>query len=234
MNKNSHGENLYFHEEIALLVLNDERGTVECSIELTTILAGAIISELLLAGCIGIRENKKKELVVKKDRPVDHGLLDECLALIKASKKTRSLQDWITQIAWKKGMWEQIAKKLCDRGILSEEQGKVLFFFKRTIYPERNPVPERKLIERLRHAIFSDAPRVDERTMILLSLLHKTDYLSIPFPCKELNKRKGHMEKIVNGEMVGNVTAEMIQAAQAAVFVAVIMPAITTTIITSN
>jgi len=214
------GNDLYFHEEIALLVLHDEKGTLEASIAFTTILAGAIVSELLLAGCIGISENKKKDVLVQKDLPIDHHLLDECLALIKASKKPRPLQHWITQIAWKKGMWEQIANKLVERGILSEEQGKLLFFFKRTLYPERNPMPERKLIERLRRAIFSDDSKVDVRTMLLISLLHKTDYLTIPFPRKELLARKSRMEKIVNGEQVGNITAELVQAAQAGQFMA--------------
>jgi hypothetical protein len=82
------------------------------------------------------------------------------------------------------------------------------------------------LIERLRKAIFSDIGEVDPRTAVLLSLAKSADLLKLVFDKKQLKGRKARIEQVVNGEMTGKATQEAIQAMQAAVMVACIMPAI--------
>ena len=75
--------------------------------------------------------------------------------------------------------------------------------------------------------IFSDEEQLDVRTAILISLTWKSEILAIPFSSKALRKRKERIEQIVNGELVGRATAEVIQAIQAITTIAAIMPAIT-------
>ena len=82
------------------------------------------------------------------------------------------------------------------------------------------------MIERLRKAIFSDIGEVDPRTVVLLSLAKSADLLKLVFDKKQLKGRKTRIEQVVNGEMTGKATQEAIQAMQAAVMVACIMPAI--------
>jgi Golgi phosphoprotein 3 len=82
------------------------------------------------------------------------------------------------------------------------------------------------LTERLREAIFSDVREVDPRTVVLLSLAKSADLLRLIFDKKQLKSRKTRIEQVVNGEMTGKATQEAIQAMQAAVMVACIMPAV--------
>ncbi len=103
-----------------------------------------------------------------------------------------------------------------------------MLIFTRKIYPEVNPEPERRLIERLKHAIFTDATDVDARTVVLVSLANSAGLLKVVFDKKKLKSRKARIEQIVNGEITGKAAQEAIQAMQAAVMVACIMPAMMT------
>jgi len=87
-------------------------------------------------------------------------------------------------------------------------------------------VPEQRLIERLRQAIFTDAMDIDPRTVVVLSLAHNSGLLRANFNKKELKARKKRIEKIVNSEVAGKATKQAIEAMQAAVMVACIMPAV--------
>jgi hypothetical protein len=106
-----------------------------------------------------------------------------------------------------------------------------MLLFTRKIYPELNPVPERKLIERLRQAIFTNKKDIDPRTVVLISLADSTGLLNIVFDKKELKARKVRIKEISNGEITGKAATEAIQALQAAIMVTCIMPAIMTTTI---
>jgi hypothetical protein len=117
------------------------------------------------------------------------------------------------------------------------DEDKVLWIFARKVYPEINPQPERKLIERLRKAIFTDAPRVDARTSLLVSLAKNANLLHIPFAKKELKTRKQRIEQLTNGDLISKATKDAVEAAQAAQAAAVlctcIIPAVTVTTVTS-
>ena len=104
-----------------------------------------------------------------------------------------------------------------------------MLLFTRKIYPEVNPGPERELIRRLEHAIFTDTRDIDPRTVVLLSLANSTGLLKVVFDKKELKGRKARIKQIVNGEITGKAATEAIQAMQAAVMVACFMPTLMAT-----
>lgn len=220
---------LYLHDEILLLALRDEEGTVEFGSMYGYALGGAILAELLLAGRISVDEGKRKLVNLVSNEPLGEPIIDECLRKISAAKRRAALQNWVNSFSSLKNLHHRIARGLCERGILRADEGKILLIFRRKIYPEINPQPERKLIERLRKAIFSDSQRVDPRTVVLLSLANGANLLSIPFDKRELKKQKKRIERIVNGEMMGKATKGAVEAAQAAVMVACIVPAMIVT-----
>jgi hypothetical protein len=97
----------------------------------------------------------------------------------------------------------RVAEQLCRRGVLRQEEGKVLLVFSRKTYPEADPKPERELIERLRRAIFTDTDDLDPRTVVLVSLANGTGMLKSVFDRKELKGRKARIEQIISGEAAG-------------------------------
>ena len=115
---------------------------------------------------------------------------------------------------------------LCAKGILQQDEASVLLIFKRKIYPEIDPRPENELIEKLRNAIFADSTDIDPETAILVSIANSAELLKIHFSRKDLKKRKARLEQLASGESVSNATRAAVQAAQAAVFAACVIPVI--------
>jgi Golgi phosphoprotein 3 len=64
---------------------------------------------------------------------------------------------------------------------------------------------------------------------ILVSLANSASLLNVVFGKKMLKARKARIERIVNGEITGKAAQEAIQAMQAAVMVACIMPVMMST-----
>ena len=153
-------------------------------------------------------------------------LLDECLGRLKKANRPNSLQTWVSRFASIKKLKHRAAEGLCRSGILSMKEDTVLLLFSRKIYPEINPVPEQNIMNRLQQAIFTDSSDIDAQTIVLLALCKSADILGKIFDKKELKTRKKRIEQIVNGELIGKATQEVIQSVQAAIMIAAIMPAI--------
>ncbi|MBN2029993.1 GPP34 family phosphoprotein [bacterium] len=193
-------------------------------------IAGAILSELLFSKRIMIDESKKKKPVHCIDStPMGEPLIDRCLEMISLTKKPKSLQTWISRFANIKKLNHRVAEALCSKGILRADEDKILMIFTRKIYPEVNPEPEKKLIERLQGAIFAEVGDIDPRTVVLISLAKSSDLLKVIFDKKKLKEQKKRIKQIANGEIIGKATQEAIAAMHSAVMVACIMPAITAT-----
>ena len=226
---------LYLHEEILLLALKDEEGTIAGGTMYEYAIGGAILAELLLDKHITIDKSHKRKFVnIENSTTIGEPILDECLQKIATAKRRATLETWVSRFAGIKNLKHRVANLLVNRGILRKDEDKVLLIFSRKIYPEVNPEPERKVIERLRKAIFDDGDDFDPRTIVLLSLAKSADLLRVTFDKKELKSRKKRIEQIVNGELAGKAAQEAIEAMQAAVMVAAIMPAIMASTVTSS
>jgi hypothetical protein len=176
------GTRLYLHEELLLLALKDAKGTIESRAAMYQYaLGGAILAELLLDGRIVVGEDKKKLVDFVHGPLLREPLLDECLDLIGSAKRRRRATDWVRRFARIKDLKHRVAQSLCRRGILHASEDKVLWLFTRRIYPERDPVPEQRIVERLSQVIFGDELEVDARDAILLALASGTGMLPIHF-----------------------------------------------------
>jgi Golgi phosphoprotein 3 len=221
--------NLFLHEEIMLLAFRDEEGTIASGTMYQYAIGAAVLAELLLNKRIAVGESRRKKLVdLISSQPLGEPLIDQCLEKISNAKRRTSLQGWVSRFAGVKNLKHRVALQLCQRGILRAAEDTILLLFTRKIYPEINPEPERKLIERLRQAIFTDSREVDPRTVVLVSLANSTGLLKAVFDKKELKGRKARIKEISDGEITGKAAKEAIEAMQAAIMVCCIIPAITT------
>lgn len=224
---------LFLHEEMMLLALHDVKGTVT-SENYPYAIGGAVLAELLLAGRLRIDEERKKKFVgLRSDKPIGDPVIDECLEKVATAKRRATVQTWVSKFAGVKDLKHRVARGLCKRGILRADEDKILWIFSRKIYPEVNPGPERELIQRLTTAIFTETRDLDPHTVVLVSLANGASLLRLVFDRKKLKQRKSRIEQLVNGDVAGKATKAAIEAMQAAVMVAVIMPAIYTSVITN-
>jgi Golgi phosphoprotein 3 len=218
---------LFLHEEILLLALRDEEGTIASGTLYQYAIGAALLAELLLSKRIEVEQSGRKKLVnLVSPTPLGEPLIDQCLEKVISAKRRCVLQTWVSRFASIKNLKHGVARQLCKRDILRADEDKVLLLFTRKIYPEINPGPERELIRRLEHAIFTDTRDIDPRTVVLLSLANSTGLLKVVFDKKKLKGRKARIKQIVDGEITGKAATEAIQAMQAAVMVAVIMPSV--------
>lgn len=226
---------LPLHEEILMLALRDEKGTVESRAGMYQYaIGGALLSELLLAGCIDVEQTKKKLVNLVKVKRLHDPILDECVELVASAKRRRSAAGWVGRFAHIKRLRHRVAELLCRRGILQESADKVLLIFTRKIYPTIDAGPERRVIQRLRRAVFQDTETVDPRTGILVALANGVGLLTAHFDRKELKQRKQRLEQITNGDLIGGATREAVQAAQAAALAAATAATVATTVATSG
>ena len=218
---------LFLHEEVLLLALSDDKGSILAGAWYQQAVGGAVLSELLLAERIVIKKHGKKTLIeVSCTDSIGDALADEWLAKMAKSEKEKTLGDWLSKIANTKDLKERVARRLVGLGILEEQEDKVLFFFNRTRYPEADGSPERAICERLYSAIFTDATDVSARDVALLSLVKSADILPKVFEKSELKRRKQRIEDLIAGELTGKATVELIQAMIVVITTACIVPVI--------
>ena len=228
-------DNLFLYEEIMLLALKDEEGTIASGTMYNYAVGGAIMAELLLSQSIAVDQSKRRKLVsVVSPQLLSDSLIDEWLMKMSSAKRRKALQDWVSRISNTKDLKHRIALQLCQRGILKMDEKTILLLFTQRIYPEINPEPEREIINRLHSTIFTDTDDIDARTIVLLSLAKNANILHVIFGKKEIKQRRKRIEQIVNGDIAGKATKEAIDAMQAAVMVACIMPAIMASVVTSS
>ena len=220
---------LFLHEEIFLLALKDEEGTMAFGTHYNFAVGGAAMAELLLAEKIRLSEDKKPKVLIRDVSSAEDPLLNEWLGQIGEREKPRTMQDWVTRVANSKNLKHRVAEELCRKHVLRMDEDKVLLLFTRKIYPEINPRPERELIGRLEAAIFGNTDEIDPRTAVLVALAHRTNILKVVFEKERLKTAKDRIEQIASGELTTKATKEAIEAMQAAIMLTtVIIPAAAT------
>jgi hypothetical protein len=200
-----------------LLMLRDEKGTIESKAGMYRIaLGGALLSELLLEGRISVEPGKKKFVDVVDATPIGESVLDEALAKMASAKRRRPASAWVGSLAGIKRLRHRVAEGLCTRGILKDSEETVLLIFKRKAYPTIDSTHERHLLEKMRTAIVDGTSRVDARTAILIALAHATGLLRVHFDRSLLKRHKQRLDEVVKDDLIGGATLQAVRGAQAA------------------
>ena len=223
-------DDLHLHEQLMLLALRDE-GTLESKAsQYAYALGGAILTELSLNARIRIGHDKKAFVDLIDRSSLGEPVLDECLHRIAKAKRRVRAVTWVQRFAYTKRLRHRVAEGLCRRDILREDEDRVLLFFRRKVYPTIDPKPERRLVDRLRSAVFGDStpdpdpdPDPDPETAILVTLANATGLLAVHFDRKELRRRKDHLKRMTDRIPGGAATQQAVRAAeQAAIMAAVV------------
>jgi golgi phosphoprotein 3 len=210
-------------EELLLLALRDAEGTVlsSASLALRYGLAGATLAELLQQGRLALDEKQKVQ--VGDGSPTGNEVFDEALRVIAERQRPRNLKDWTLSIGQGaiKDLQKKVAGQLVERGILGEEEGRVLWLFPRRQYPALNPEPESALRERVREVVLHGS-KADERTCLLLSLIKACRLVNEVFAKDERREANRRIDELSRSLQAGQAVASAVQAVEAAVMAAVI------------
>jgi Golgi phosphoprotein 3 len=219
---------LLLHEEVLLLALRNEKGTVASGVMYQQAMAGAMLAELILDCRVRVvTEGRAAYAVVDDHKPIGEPVIDDGLTRIATATRRATLKTWVQRLAGTKKFKHRVAASLVRKGVLREDEGRMLLLFTRRIYPERDPAYERRIVQRLEAAIFSDTAPVDARTTVLIALAHHTGLLKANLDRTRLKARKDRVKTIIAGDAIGKATKQAVEAVQAAILVAAIMPAAT-------
>jgi len=202
-------------EELLLLSFNDDKGTVLCaaSTGLPYGLAGAVLMELAQKEKIRI---EGKKLVGADSAGTGDAILDECLALLRAAEKPKTIQSWVSKLGGRKSIRQGYLDRLVDNHILCREEHRILWVIPTTRYPAASPMEELAVRQRLRRAAFeTTAP--DLPTHLLISLVRACDLIGEVFHDRdERKKAKKRFAELAKEEVYGKAVADQVAAVMAA------------------
>jgi hypothetical protein len=202
-------------EDILLLALDDDKGTVnwQRTTEVPYALGGALLMDLALSGRIDVSNNK---VVVRDAGAVGDELLDSSLQTLSASKKDRDPKHWVRKLGERRGLKEDVARRLVQRGILREEEHQFLWVFHSSRFPTSDSRAEASLRDRVRSVALNGA-EPNERTVLLLSLLSASKLSDGLFSRVERSQARRRIKELVAGERFGKAVSGAISDVIAAV-----------------
>lgn len=203
---------LTFAEEIMLLLLDDDAGTIE-PVEpsvLRMLLSGAVLMDLALQGRI---DTDLEKLFVVDATPTGDDLLDPALAQINASQESHDAQYWVVTLSEHGNDLEAKAlERLVGRGILKVVDKKFLWVFGVRRYPAIDNREEREVKHRILDVLLSDTIP-DPRDIALICLADSGGVFNIILRKRELERAADRIEQVRKLDLIGQAMSEAIQNA---------------------
>jgi hypothetical protein len=212
-------------EDLLLLLYDDESGKpLAGSPGLDYALAGAVVVELTLLGKVDIsgegEDVKPGRLKVLDVSPTGDPLLDERLAMLadKAGKKPKDVMGKLS-----KKLRDPLLRRLAERGILEESEGKVLGLFPVTRWPAKDAQHEGDVRAALEN-VLKLGTRPDERTGALIALLSALDVVpKVVTDAVDRKALKRRAKEIAESDWAAAAVRRAVQDMQAAVTASIVV-----------
>lgn len=213
-------------EELILLALNEEKGTVGASAitkeTITFAVCAAMILELITAGRVELRLPEKKFFMLKIDRgslkvidpaPTGDDILDDALKYIRVSGKNKGPYYWIDKLGRftvskdagiidYSGKCSRYLARLAGQGMIHKTEHRSLGVISSPRYKLMDPTVRLQLQQRITHALFEPLqPR--QRTAMLICMARISRLLEEMFPQKQqLHEARENATRIQHGDPV--------------------------------
>ncbi|WP_430331148.1 GOLPH3/VPS74 family protein [Rhodococcus sp. ACT016] len=216
-------------EDLLLLLLDDESGgSIVDGTRLPRVLAGAVLLELALDGYVTPAEPgedvKKGRLAVRLDGAPDDPILARTLAVIREARRPMTPEAVIEKLDTE--MRAAVFERVIDRGWVRESRRKILGIFPSKTWPAVDESHEREVRRELEQVLVEGLDP-NPRTAALVSLLSAVDAVAKAFPDADRKAIRKRAKEIAEGEWAAAAVRKAVDAINAAVFVAVMVPAMT-------
>nr|WP_246401531.1 GPP34 family phosphoprotein [Jiangella mangrovi] len=210
-------------EDLLLLSYDDESGKATFDgTRLEYSLAGALLLELSMLGKVDVAGEgeavKRDRLVVRDASPVGDDVLDHALTEL-SDDEGKKPKNVLGQL--RKGTRDRLLRRLADRGLLREEEGRVLGIFPTTRWPAADATHEAGVRQRL-HDVLVTGLEPDPRTAALVSLLLAVDGVNKVVPSDDRRAVKRRAKEISEGAWAADAVKRAVQEVQAAVTAAIV------------
>jgi len=200
---------LSFVEEIVLLQLDDAHGRLA---ELPqsagdVVIAGAALMDLALLNRI---DTDLQRLIVVDRRPTGDDILDEVLAQLASEGSELTTAAAIEQVTFSaRSFQDRALKRLIEKGILREENGRFLWVFHTRRYPVIDDREPREVKTRLRHLVLSDEIP-DPRDIVLLCLIEACGLLGLVLTPDEIEASEARVEQLSRLDLIGQAVTKAV------------------------
>ncbi len=214
-------------EDLLLLLLDDEKGTLAASDKVQPLLGGALLLELALDEGVEVSEKSNRwssAKVAAVGTPPGEPVLDAAWARV--AEKPRTAQDLVTRLG--KGTKDDLLDRLAARGLVERRDGRVLGLFPHTTWPTRDARHEES-VRALLHGTLVQGLTPDARTSALVALLAAVDQAHRvvdrgDVPAREV---KARAKAIADGAWAAKAVKDAVAATQAAVTAAIVATTVT-------
>lgn len=212
-------------EELFLLLRRDDGRAESAVAQNGYALAGAVVTDLILAERITLTEEKNPRVHVASPVPTGHPALDQALQRL-GERNGKRLSSLVTDR--RLNVEEPTAAVLAHHGIIGIEPKRGLGLIPAK-YPVQDPRPESETRERLR-AVLAGAVQPSVPDSALLSILQGVDLAHRVLAAESGGLAKRHLkqriEAVAQQVPTGTAVAKAVQAMNTAMMTAIIVPAV--------
>lgn len=206
-------------EEFLLLTLKDEDGGfVDIPLEYQR--AGFLGAAIMELGLEGRLDSDLNRVWVVDKTPTGNTALDQVLAQLSAPDFDSHAEKLISQLI---GLGDQVRaeslKRLCDKKILVETEGRLLWFLKTRRYPAIDGKEIREVKLRLLEVLLRDG-LPDPRDVCLMSLAETCGIIRQIVPASELKVAREKIAQFSKMELIGQNVSHYIEIFERAMAVA--------------
>ena len=204
-------------EDVLLLLLHDDKGRPVAS-HVPTVLGGALLVELALAGTVEVAERtgvwRSAKVRTTSAPPPADPLLARAHRTV--ADRQRSAQDLVGRLG--KGAVDELAERLAGRGILRREQGRMLGLVPVTRWPTADPSREEEVRRELT-AVLVQGAEPSQRTAAIVGLLAAAGQAHKVVDHQGLGAGavKKRAKQVADGDWAAKAVKDAIAAANAAV-----------------
>ncbi|MBE9373042.1 GPP34 family phosphoprotein [Saccharopolyspora sp. HNM0983] len=213
-------------EELFLLLRRDDGKPESALAQNGYGLAGAVVSDLVLAEQVAVSDDEDPRLSAVPDAHAEHPVLAAALDRLRERDGTKLS----SLVADRKLNPEQdVVRSLTEAGMIRVEEKRALGFVPEK-YPTVDAEPERALRERLRAVLAGGTPQPADG--VLLSILQGIDLVA-----RVLDEEKGELGKkdlkrriaeVSEESVAGHAVAKAVRSVNTAIMSAVIIPGVVT------
>jgi len=193
---------LSFPEEIVLLLLDETKGEFISLPEsvFAIVMSGAALMDLALHDRI---DTDLEKMMIVNRTPLDDDILDDVLAGLGKKAAKLDITDALYDVALSAEEYRARAlKRLIARGILREENGRVLWVFHTRRYPVIDNAEQQEVRARLRQVLLTDEIP-DPRDVVLICLVDACALLGFVLSEDEIETVTPRVEQLRKMDLIG-------------------------------
>jgi hypothetical protein len=206
-------------EQTLLIALDGEKGRDTAHWGSDAGLSGALLLDLARLQLLDTVAGDA--IVALEGEQPDHEVLRDVYAKIRGSSKPRNAEGWVEHLPRElKPLRQRIARRLVQRGILSEEHSEMLGILTTTRFSTVDPAPERNLRERLEEVLHGDREPSEEEAL-LVGLLERLGLIDSIVPKGPRRDARERAKSVADEGLTGTAVRDAIRAVQVAAIAAI-------------